>query len=869
VSDPISRLNAALAGRYRLERTLGEGGMATVYQAEDLRHGRRVALKVLKPELAAVVGAERFLAEIRTTASLQHPHILPLFDSGEADGLLYYVMPSVEGESLRDRLDRERQLPVEEAVRIATSVAEALEYAHERGVIHRDIKPANILLQAGKPVISDFGIALAVNAAGGGRLTETGLSLGTPHYMSPEQATGDANVGTATDIWALACVLHELLVGEPPYTGSTPQAVLGRIVTAEPPSAAAERKSVPAHVDAAIRRALEKVPADRFATAGDFAQALADPRFRHGDQGAAASWTGAAGPWNRLAIAATGVAATLAVALGVSLRRPETPAQLVRFVVPSPEGIPLGGPCCGVPLALSPDGEWVALVSAGGLYLRRLGRLEVEVLPGTAGAALPFFSPDGRWLGYYQYGRLRRVPMTGGPSVDIVDAPSLRGASWGDNDVIVFAEYLSGALYTVPASGGAPTPVPRTEGVTFHHPWMLPGGESALVTLPAVEPRNTRLAVVDLRTGVTDTLGVGTYAAYASGWIVFSAADGALMAQPFDPASRRTTGEAVTFDFAVAVTGPGVGAFTISGKGLVYQSSGAGQSLIISGPAGAAPVPLPQRGDIEDPTFSPDGRRIAFRLANVDQGQLWIWDRDQSTLERLTTDDSMNFDPVWTPDGSRIAFARRVAGASRLHWQPADGSGPAELLLATPNARPGSWSPDGRTLAFYAPRGGSVDIGLLDIGDAEPRWVVEGPANEIQPQISPDGHWLAYTSNRSGQTEVYVQSLNGVGGRVQVSADGGNSPRWAGDGNTLYYARGTLAVSTLIAATFTTQGGFRVVSRAERLDVQDVGLNALGTINYDVSPDGQEFVHIDLAGGRDLVWILDWPELLRDATGAR
>ncbi len=230
-ADSTTRLNAALEGRYRIGHELGKGGMATVYLADDLKHERKVALKVLKPELAAVVGADRFLAEIKTTANLQHPHILPLFDSGEADGLLFYVMPYVGGESLRDRLDREHQLPVDDAVRISTHLAEALDYAHRQGVIHRDIKPANVLLQDGKPVISDFGIALAVDAAGGGRLTETGLSLGTPHYMSPEQATGDTQVGPATDTYALGCVLYEMLVGEPPHTGSTPQAILGKIIT--------------------------------------------------------------------------------------------------------------------------------------------------------------------------------------------------------------------------------------------------------------------------------------------------------------------------------------------------------------------------------------------------------------------------------------------------------------------------------------------------------------------------------------------------------------------------------------------------------------------------------------------------------------
>ena len=282
MSDIIGRLNAALEGRYSIERELGEGGMATVYLADDVRHERKVALKVLKPELAAVVGADRFLAEIKTTANLQHPHILPLFDSGEADSFLFYVMPYIEGETLRDKLDRERQLPVSEAIGIATAIANALQTAHEQGIVHRDIKPANILLSRGEPLVADFGIALAVGAAGGNRLTETGLSVGTPYYMSPEQATGDQVVGPASDTFALACVLYEMLIGEPPYPGSTAQAVLGKIIQGDPVSATMVRKSIPLNVDAAIRKALEKLPADRFTGAREFANALANPGFRHG-----------------------------------------------------------------------------------------------------------------------------------------------------------------------------------------------------------------------------------------------------------------------------------------------------------------------------------------------------------------------------------------------------------------------------------------------------------------------------------------------------------------------------------------------------------------------------------------------------------
>ncbi|HET9294419.1 MAG TPA: serine/threonine-protein kinase, partial [Gemmatimonadales bacterium] len=274
-----TRLTEALSDRYRVERELGHGGMATVYLAQDLRHNRRVALKVLRPELAAVIGADRFLSEITTTANLQHPHILPLFDSGEADGFLFYVMPYVEGETVRDRIQREKQLPVADAVRIATEVASALDYAHRHNVIHRDIKPENILLHDGSALVADFGIALAASRAGGTRMTETGMSLGTPHYMSPEQAMGEREITARSDVYALGCVLYEMLTGDPPFTGSTAQAIVARVVTETPRPMAPQRHTIPPYVEAAVLTALEKLPADRFATAAEFAEALANPGF--------------------------------------------------------------------------------------------------------------------------------------------------------------------------------------------------------------------------------------------------------------------------------------------------------------------------------------------------------------------------------------------------------------------------------------------------------------------------------------------------------------------------------------------------------------------------------------------------------------
>jgi serine/threonine-protein kinase len=298
MDDSGSRLAAALADRYRIERELGAGGMATVYLAHDLRHDRKVAIKLLRPELAAVIGAERFLSEIRTTANLQHPHILPLFDSGEAvvghqssvvsEGLttddsrltsfLYYAMPYVEGESLRDRLHREKQLPIADAVRIACEVASALDYAHRHGVIHRDIKPENILLHDGSALVADFGIALAASKAGGNRITETGMSIGTPQYMSPEQAMGEREITVRSDIYALGAVTYEMLVGEPPFSGPTAQSVVAKVLTEEPRPMIPRRRSIPPEVEETVLTALEKLPADRFGSAHEFAAGLAGER---------------------------------------------------------------------------------------------------------------------------------------------------------------------------------------------------------------------------------------------------------------------------------------------------------------------------------------------------------------------------------------------------------------------------------------------------------------------------------------------------------------------------------------------------------------------------------------------------------------
>lgn len=425
MSDSNPRLEAALADRYRIESKLGEGGMATVYLAQDLKHERLVALKVLKPELAAVLGGERFLTEIKTTASLQHPHILPLFESGQADSFLYYVMPYIEGESLRGRIDRERQLSVGDALRIASAVADALDYAHRHDIIHRDIKPENILLHEGNPVVADFGIALAVSAAGGGRMTETGLSLGTPHYMSPEQASAERDLSAKSDVYSLACVLYEMLAGAPPHVGPTPQSILMRILTEDPRSVTEVRKSVPPHVAAALARGLEKLPADRFETAAEFRDALADEGFTYQAKPAPAqtaqmaSATAGREPskgfdW-RLA-GALGLAAVMTVAAFSGRGTPEAavlPPTRLPLMTGSPALLPIDR------VIVSPDGLRFAYSGGVGgtfsLYVRGSDAETFQQIPGTDGGAFPTFSPDGEWIAYAtRSGEILKVSVSGG-----------------------------------------------------------------------------------------------------------------------------------------------------------------------------------------------------------------------------------------------------------------------------------------------------------------------------------------------------------------------------------------------------------------------------------------------------------------------
>jgi len=854
----VDRLNAALQGRYAVEGELGEGGMATVYLARDLKHNRNVALKVLKRELSAVVGADRFLAEIETTANLQHPHILPLFDSGEADGFLFYVMPYVEGETLATRLARERQLPVDESVRIATAVANALDYAHRHGVVHRDIKPANILLQDGEPLVSDFGIAIAVGAAGGSRLTETGLSVGTPYYMSPEQATGDQTVGPASDIYSLACVLYEMLVGEPPYLGNTAQAVLGKIIQGQPVSATAVRKSIPPHVDAAVRKGLEKLPADRFAAAQDFGRALADESFRHGtapgalDPVAAARrrWVGVAG-W--------AVAGGLALALAVVATRPEPAARVERFAIPTEDGgaVTEGG-------VLLPDGSGMVLHrgsgGAGQLWIRRWEDASPLPVRGTEGAFPGWYdvSPDGSEVAFVTGfpGLLRVASLVSGAVRTLTDSVYPAG-HWDPDGARLYYTDARWGISRVPAMGGqveVVVPGERPDSV-----WtpadLIPDGSLLLALHFTSSSGSPTLRLVDLDSGETSYLTDGVGPAYVTDGdlLIFANEDGALMGARLDAGARALDGAPTILLEGVAIGGTRSAALGADGS-LLYRPG--------LDSRGVTPVWVDRRGGtrVIDPgwrfpgnatsgslALSPDGTRMAVSIQG-ETWDLWIKELDDGPLTRFTLTGGTNRRPTWSPDGHTVYFLSDRDGNGDLWARPADGSRPATLVLGRDSSIVEAFpAPDGSIVFRTGTNtGGGTDADIFRLGpppDTVARALVDSDFLDWQPALSPDGRWLAYVSTESGSSQVYVRPFPDTQARRwQVSVDGGTEPVWARDGTELFF-RGT---DQYMAVSVETRPSFAVGGRTPLFPVEQF-LNGAGHPMYDVHPDGDRFLML-LAG---------------------
>ena len=885
------KLAGALAAQYKFERHLGEGGMATVYLAHDLKHDRKVAVKVLRPELAAVLGHERFIQEIKTTANLQHPHILPLFDSGEAEGFLFYVMPFVEGETLREKLNRETQLGIDEAVRIATDAADALDYAHRHGVIHRDIKPENILLQDGRPLVADFGIALAVSAAAGGRMTETGLSLGTPHYMSPEQATAEKELTSRSDVYSLGCVIYEMLTGSPPHVGSSAQQIIMKIVTDDARPVTDLRKSVPAHVAAATAKALEKLPADRFDSAKAFAEALNNPAFALATAVTGTRVTVPGAGWDKRTVAFAAAAAGLILTTlwGFFRTAPEVPAPVIRYSLTLNELV-AGQPQFGVSLTLSPDGSHIAFIgpttegSGSQVWVRSRDQLESRPLPGSVGAHQPFFAPDGRRVAYINATGARAIKVVslgGEPPVTLVDSTAFRlGGAWGTDGYVYFSLVPGGGLARVPATGGAieSLSIPdSTKGETRHAwPDVLPNGRGVLVTIQrgdnAVSEEDD-VGVVDLRTGQTRVLVRGLLGRYAAtGHLTFVRFDGAVMAAPFDQDQLQITGETVPLfgGVSAAVRGPD---FALSPSGrLVYLTGGpvaerVAEVVWVDRSGRATPVEpgwtlTPNLAS--GPVLAPDGSRLAVSIVGPEGSHIWIKPVRGGTLQRLTFDGQINFRPRWSPDGRSVIFlSDRETGG--IVTKRADGSGSTAFLLDMPEVlQEGFVSSDGRWL--IARTAAQAVLVLRPGADSVPRELLPATPGLVSPRLSPDGRWLAYASVESGVAQVYVKPFPNVNdGRWQISTEGGAEPVWARNGRELFYRT---VQGDMVSVAVTTTPAFEAGAHTT-LFRQPPFIPLQGTATYDVAPDGQRFLMFRLVGaqdgqsGRELIVVETWLEELR------
>jgi serine/threonine-protein kinase len=854
----LKNLAAAIADRYEIERELGAGGMATVYLARDIKHDRKVALKVLRPELAAVIGAERFLAEIKTTANLQHPHILSLFDSGTADNQLFYVMPYVEGETLRGRLERETQLPIADAVRLATEVAGALEYAHKHGVVHRDIKPENILLQDGSALVADFGIALAVQQAGGERMTQTGMSLGTPHYMSPEQAMGQRTIDARTDIYALGAITYEMLIGEPPFTGPSAQAIIAKVMMETPKELTGQRRSIPPHVASAVENALEKLPADRFASAREFSEALQGKLVATSTSRARPATAESRASRSRRSIAALGAIAALFMVGGAGWvvgHRRDTSTNVVRLAVSVPSDAPFANIYAGPPLAISPDGMTIAYtartMNGPQLALRRLDELTPRVLAGTVAGIYPTFVSGGRGIVFSDGAQFLRVALDGTAAVSA--SPTQAGAGNGTSNLgdggFVVGSYggTHAGLNVVRAFGDSIVALTHPDNASGDNTHRFPVViDNSTVLFSSYGPKGKRIGIASLTDGkftVLDLPGASPLG-MVDDYLIYvrssGLTDGLVTAVKVDLKQRKVLGEPVTIEQGVAVHGNGSVEAALSPGGTLVYSSGSTTSRMMQVDLHGASQPLfTEARRLASPRYSPDGKRVVVNRSD-DASDVWIYDVGSKVPTRLTTDGVNSDRPEWSADGSHVAYRWGLVGYS---WQLADGSGKAQTLLV-PDVRANgtvaevAMIPDGKRFLARVPHiGTAMDLMIATIGDSmSTKPFVQTRFNEYMPTVSRDGKWVAYISAEAGPLDVYVRALDGSPSRYPVSTGGGMEPRWAPDGKHIYYRANRM----MVAASIETTREFRVTSRDTLF--ADVYASDPFHTNYDVAPDGKHFL---------------------------
>jgi serine/threonine-protein kinase len=845
---------------YEVLSRIGAGGMGEVYRAKDTKLGREVALKVLSEEFADdPERVTRFEREARLLAALNHPNVAAIHGLEEFEGRHVLVLELVEGETLAERIAR-GPIPIAEALPFFRQIAAGLEAAHEKGIVHRDLKPSNVTVTPeGQVKVLDFGLAKAfrgVVAVGSDVRTETawdsqtgeGRIVGTVSYMSPEQARGLA-VDKRTDVWAFGCVLYEALTGRRAFAGGTVSDTLAAVLEREVDWNALPAET-PGLLRSVLRRCLQK---DRDRRLHD----IADARIEIEEAVSEPSPAGGAGsafepaPKRRWAYAATAAAVAVAAAMGIALWAPwrttplaERPVMWV--VVPThPLEVLEGGP-----FALSPDDRQLvyAAVIEGKrqLYLHEMASGQATPVPGTEDGEMPFFSPDGLWIGFHAGGQLKKVSLQGGPPLPLTDGPLgiVRGVSWGPDDSIVFGKWPSQAIWRVSAEGGASQALTVADQDEFGHCWpqMLPGGRSLLFTELDPSCANPRVFLQSLETGEKQALiEGGTAAQYLpTGHLVY-AREGSLLAAPFDLGSLELTGPSVPL-VDIKMGGCGMAYFSVSENGSLAFLAGGGEldlenRLVWVDRQGREEF-IAGRTRINGPRLSPDGNHIADWMAG-DNPQLWLYEFARDTFTQLTVG-RRNYLPIWTPDSRRLVFSSSVSVEvldMDLFWMPADGSGPAEELLRMDlHQAPASWSPDGKELIFWSgDRNSGFDIWVLPVGgEGDPRPLLAEPANEYQASLSPDGGWLAYVSDETGRDEVYVVRYPRPDRKWTISTEGGTEPTWASDGRELFYRNGEqmMVVDILMEPKFTPM-------KPQALFAGPYKPGFVYFRGYDVAPDGR------------------------------
>jgi serine/threonine-protein kinase len=875
----------ARLGVYEILSPLGAGGMGEVFRARDTRLGREVAIKVLPAAFAGDADRmARFQREAHLLASLNHPGIATLHGLEEADSVRALVMELVPGPTLADRIGQ-GALPQEEALRLARQLAEALEYAHERGIVHRDLKPANVKLTPdGAVKVLDFGLAkalsypLAADVSQSPTLsavaTRDGIVLGTAAYMSPEQAKGKP-ADRRSDVWSFGVVLYEMLSGRRMFSGGTAAETLAKVIEREPEWGALPY-GTPPNVRRLLRRCLEKDPRRRVQAIGEVRIALEDaltgvseePLAGEATAGRAEARAQRALPWLLAAPASV-------LSLGLGLWAPWRGAPPPK--APQRLSIELGADASlflgiGAAATMSPDGSTLAFAAAKPgagrqLYVRRLDRETASPLVGTENARHPFFSPDGQWLGFFADGKLKKVATTGGAAVTLCDAADDRGGTWAEDGTIVFMPSATRGLGATPglrllrvsSDGGTPEPFTKTdpgaEGVSDRWPQALPGGRAVLFTSSS-RPRSydddASIAVQTLPSGPRKVVHRGGYHGryLRSGHLVYIH-KGTLFAAPFDLGRLEVTGPAATAVEGVTSSADTAGAhFAFSDEGtLAYlpgRSTGVEAPIQWLDREGKTQVLRAAPSDVMNLRFSPDGRRLAMDIGDGGQRDVWVYEWERETMSRLTFDAEDDGSPVWTPDGRRIVFSSmRADKTPNLYWQAADGTGEVQRLTESKNPQfPNSWHPDGKSLAFteITPQGYG-DLMILPLqGDEATGWTPGKPAAFLASRFaeriaafSPDGRWLAYESNETGRFEVNVLPFPGPGGRRQVSTGGGTFSTWSRTRKELFYQASELK---LMVAAYAVDG---VSFRAERPRVwSEAPFEPRGPgRTFDLHPDGQ------------------------------